>query len=119
MVSFVAAILFLTRKKKGDSADYDAFSYRAILLGVPFLTLGILTGAMWAEQAWGNYWSWDPKETWAFITWLTYLAYLHTRRFSGWEGTKSAWFAVAAFGVVLFTYFGVNYLLTGLHSYAK
>lgn len=114
--AFISAIVYLvSRDKNGSKADDSA--YRSILFGYPFLTLGIVTGAVWANQAWGSYWSWDPKETWALITWLIYGAYLHMRISMGIKGTKSAIMAIIGFGLVLFTYFGVNYLLSGLHSY--
>ncbi|HDT15257.1 MAG TPA: c-type cytochrome biogenesis protein CcsB, partial [Firmicutes bacterium] len=114
-VAFVCVLIYLGGKEKNISMDDSA--YRAIMFGFPFLTLGIVTGAVWADQAWGRYWSWDPKETWALITWLVYGIYLHLRLVSGWKGQKSAVLAVAGFGFVLFTYFGVNYLLTSIHSY--
>lgn len=115
-VAFVSAIIFLASKNK-DAPTADDMTYRSILFGYPFLTLGIVTGAVWADQAWGSYWSWDPKETWALITWLIYGAYLHMRISMGIKGTQSAVMAVIGFILVLFTYFGVNYLLSGLHSY--
>lgn len=96
----------------------DNLTYRAIAFGFLFLTLAIVSGAIWAEQAWGNYWSWDPKETWSLVTWLIYGAYLHARRTRGWRGRPAAIMAVAGFAATLFTFFGVNYLLPGLHSYA-
>ena len=96
----------------------DGFVYRAMTIGFLLLTGGIITGAVWANQAWGTYWSWDPKETWSLITWFVYLAGLHLYRTRGWRGTRFAWAAVAGFAAVLFTYVGVNYLLSGLHSYA-
>jgi cytochrome c-type biogenesis protein CcsB len=96
----------------------DRLTYRIIQVGLPLLTLMIVTGAFWANRAWGAYWSWDPKEDWALITWFTYAAYLHTRMLKGWRGRRSAYFAIIGFGVVLFTFFGVSYLLSGLHSYA-
>ena len=77
-----------------------------------------LACSIWANRAWGTYWSWDPKETWALITWLFYGLYLHARYMHGWKGRKAAWLAIVGFCLVLFTYFGVNYLLAGLHSYA-
>ena len=83
------------------------------------VTIGIVTGAIWADQAWGSWWSWDPKETWSFITWLFYGAYLHTRLTWGWRGRHSAVLAVIGMVVVLFTYLGVNLLLSGLHSYGS
>lgn len=96
----------------------DEVSYRSIAFGFPLLTIGIATGAYWAYFAWGRPWGWDPKETWSFITWLYYAAYLHTRFTLGWRGRHSALIAVTGMIVVLFTYFGVNFLLSGLHAYA-
>jgi cytochrome c-type biogenesis protein CcsB len=95
----------------------DNLSYRILGLGFPLLTLGILSGAVWANEAWGSYWSWDPKETWAFITWLVFAIYLHTRLTKGWRGTKSAILATFGFVTVWICYLGVNLLGTGLHSY--
>jgi cytochrome c-type biogenesis protein CcsB len=95
----------------------DNLSYRILGLGFPLLTLGILSGAVWANEAWGSYWSWDPKETWAFITWLVFAIYLHTRLTKGWRGTKSAILATLGFITVWVCYLGVNLLGTGLHSY--
>jgi cytochrome c-type biogenesis protein CcsB len=97
----------------------DELTYRLILLGFPILALGIITGGLWANHAWGTYWSWDPKETWALITWLFYAAYLHVRVSREWRGAKAAWFAVVGFASVLVTYIGVNYLAQGLHTYGK
>lgn len=91
---------------------------RAILLAMPFLTLLIITGAVWAEYAWGSYWRWDPKETWSLITWLVYAIYLHGRAVYAWQGKTAANWAIAGFLVVVFTFIGVNILLPGLHSYA-
>ena len=96
----------------------DEFSYRIIGVGFPLLTLGIVTGAAWANSAWGSYWSWDPKETWSLIVWLIYAAYLHARIARGWRGRRSAWLSVVGFCATLFCYLGVNLLLSGLHSYA-
>jgi cytochrome c-type biogenesis protein CcsB len=95
----------------------DSLSYRVLAFGFPLLTLGILSGAVWANQAWGSYWSWDPKETWAFITWLIFAFYLHTRLQYGWEGRKSAYVASFGFFIVWICYLGVNLLGKGLHSY--
>lgn len=95
----------------------DGLSYRTLSIGFCFLTLGILSGAIWANETWGNYWSWDPKETWAFITWLTFAIYLHTRLIQGWEGTKPAWIASLGFFIIWICYLGVNLLGKGLHSY--
>lgn len=95
----------------------DGLSYRTLSIGFCFLTLGILSGAVWANETWGSYWSWDPKETWAFITWLTFAIYLHIRLIQGWEGTKPAWIATFGFLVIWICYLGVNLLGKGLHSY--
>ena len=95
----------------------DNISYRIIGLGFPLLTIGIISGGVWANEAWGSYWSWDPKETWAFITWLVFAAYLHARITKGWQGRKPALIAAAGFVVVWVCYLGVNLLGKGLHSY--
>ena len=97
--------------------ELDSLSYRILAFGFPLLTLGILSGAVWANEAWGSYWSWDPKETWAFITWLVFAFYLHTRLQYGWEGKNSAFVATFGFFVVWICYLGVNLLGKGLHSY--
>lgn len=89
-----------------------------VMIGFLMLTLGIITGAVWAHSAWGSYWTWDPKETWSLITWLVYAALLHTRLMRGWRGKRLAILSIAGFCCVMFTYFGVNYL-SGLHSYAE
>ena len=95
----------------------DNLSYRILGLGFPLLTIGILSGAVWANEAWGSYWSWDPKETWALITWLVFAIYLHTRLTKNWSGTKPAIIATIGFFVLWICYLGVNLLGTGLHSY--
>ena len=95
----------------------DNISYRVIGLGFPLLTIGIIAGGVWANEAWGSYWSWDPKETWAFITWLVFAAYLHARITRGWQGRKPAILAAVGFVVVWVCYLGVNLLGQGLHSY--
>lgn len=95
----------------------DNLSYRILGIGFPLLTIGILSGAVWANEAWGSYWSWDPKETWAFITWLIFAIYLHARITKGWQGKKPAILASFGFFIVWICYLGVNILGTGLHSY--
>jgi cytochrome c-type biogenesis protein CcsB len=95
----------------------DDINYRCLTLGFPLLTIAIITGAIWAETAWGAYWSRDPKETWSLITWFVYAALLHGRLTTGWRGRRAAIFAVFGFFVLLFTFLGVNLLLEGLHSY--
>ena len=99
------------------SEELDTLSYRSILVGVVLLTLGLITGAVCANEAWGTWWSWDPKETWAFISWLFYAAYLHMRISKGWQGRRPALLATTGFLVVLICYLGVNFLGIGLHSY--
>ena len=96
----------------------DRITYKTICLAFPLLTLMIAAGAYWANQTWGSYWSWDPKETWAAITWLVYALYLHMRITRGWRGRRAAYFAIVGFAVVMFTFFGVTYLLPGMHAYA-
>jgi len=127
-VSFAVSFLFLLRGKLEknefwkthipDGQKLDQISYRAVSLGFLFLTFVMVTGAIWAERAWGSYWSWDPKETWSLITWLIYALYLHLRLSKGWKGRSAALFAVIGFICVIFTYIGVNTLLPGVHSYA-
>jgi len=127
-VSFVLSIIFLLRdgmQEKGfldqhlpDREKLDIISYRSVALGLLFLTFTILTGAIWAERAWGSYWSWDPKETWSLVTWIIYATYLHLRIRKGWNGRAAAIFAAVGFVAVMFTYIGVNTFLPGVHSYA-
>ena len=95
----------------------DNWSYRIIGLGFPFLTIGIISGGVWANEAWGSYWSWDPKETWALITWLVFATYLHARLTKGWEGNRTAVIGGLGFFVIWICYLGVNFLGKGLHSY--
>ena len=95
----------------------DHYSYRIIGVGFPFLTIGILSGAIWANEAWGSYWSWDPKETWALITWLVFAIYLHTRYLYNWSGLKSSILGATGFILIWICYIGVNLLGKGLHSY--
>ena len=103
--------------KFSHSEELDTLSYRSILVGFVLLTLGLITGAIWANEAWGTWWSWDPKETWAFISWLFYAAYLHMRISKGWQGRRPAILATTGFFIVLICYIGVNFLGIGLHSY--
>ena len=100
-----------------ESTRLDAMAYRITAFMFPLWTFTIVAGAIWAENAWGRYWGWDPKETWAFITWVGYAAYLHARATAGWKGRKAAYIAFVAFGCFVFNYFGVNILMSGLHSY--
>ncbi len=95
----------------------DDLNYRSIMIGFPLLTLGIITGAAWANYAWGTYWSWDPKETWSLIVWFVYAAFLHARITKGWVGKRAAWLSVIGFAATIFCYLGVNLFLSGLHSY--
>ena len=97
----------------------DDLNYKAIMVGFPLLTLGIITGAAWANYAWGTYWSWDPKETWSLIVWFVYAAFLHARFTKGWVGKRAAWLSIIGFAATIFCYLGVNLLLSGLHSYGN
>jgi len=128
-VSFGVSILYLIRDREGSPKEggskwlpstqiLDEINYKSIVIGFPMLSLGIITGAAWANYAWGSYWSWDPKETWSLITWFFYAAFLHARFTRDWRGRKAAILSIVGFVAVLFTYFGVNYILSGLHSYA-
>jgi cytochrome c-type biogenesis protein CcsB len=96
----------------------DRLSYRTVVFGFPIWTFAIIAGAIWADQAWGRYWGWDPKETWAFITWVAYATFLHARATAGWRGKKAAVIQLLAFGCLMFNLVGVNIWITGLHSYA-
>jgi cytochrome c-type biogenesis protein CcsB len=128
-IAFITSIMYLAadaKEKKGKvpksgltAEKLDSISYRTIAIGFPLFTLGgLVFGMVWAYKAWGTYWSWDPKEVWSLITWFVFALYLHTRIVMGWRGRRSAAIAVIGFLAALFTYFGVNYLLAGLHSYA-
>jgi cytochrome c-type biogenesis protein CcsB len=128
-VAFITSIMYLvadSREKMGEtkksgipSEKLDSISYRCIAIGFPLFSLGgLVFGMIWAYYAWGRYWSWDPKEVWSLITWFVFALYLHTRIVMGWKGRRSAIVAILGFLAALFTYFGVNYLLAGLHSYA-
>jgi cytochrome c-type biogenesis protein CcsB len=111
------SLSFFTTSKTSLLEIIDIWSYRIIGLGFPFLTIGIISGAVWANEAWGSYWSWDPKETWALITWLTFAIYLHSRLLKGWQGEKAAFLGSCGFFVIWICYLGVNFLGKGLHSY--
>jgi ABC-type transport system involved in cytochrome c biogenesis permease subunit len=118
-VAFIASLLYLLAGSEEKRLKMDAVAYRAVAVGFPLFTLGgLVFGMVWAYRAWGTYWSWDPKEVWSLITWFVFALYLHTRIVMGWKGKRSAWIAIIGFLAALFTYFGVNYLLSGLHSYA-
>ena len=112
-----ASIPTLSLQRLTLADTLDNISYRIIGLGFPLLTIGIIAGAVWANEAWGSYWSWDPKETWALITWLVFAAYLHARITKGWQGRRPAILAASGFVVVWICYLGVNILGKGLHSY--
>ncbi len=127
-ISFIAALLYLGKSKwqngfffkyLPDISSLDNLSYKSIAWGLPFLTIGIVTGAIWANYTWGSYWSWDPKETWSLITWLIYAAYLHARITKGWKGKKTAILAIVGFLSMAFLYWGVAFILPGLHSYGR
>ena len=96
----------------------DDLNHQMVMFGFLFLSAGIITGAVWANSAWGRYWGWDPKETWSLITWFVYATLLHARLMRGWRGKRTAYLSIGGFAAVLFTYFGVN-LLPGLHSYGS
>ncbi|MGD8702939.1 MAG: c-type cytochrome biogenesis protein CcsB [Desulfosarcina sp.] len=124
----LSLMVFLRRDKQAGKTSIlskipdlqllDELTHKMVMLGFMFLTLGIITGAVWANSAWGRYWGWDPKETWSLITWFIYATFLHARFIRGWQGRKAAALSLVGFGAVLFTYLGVN-LLPGLHSYGS
>lgn len=126
-ISCAISILYLIQLRKKERRDNNNLTlnlenlekliYKTIAIGFPLLTMGIITGAAWANYAWGSYWSWDPKETWSLITWFIYAVFLHARLRREWRGKRLAILSIVGFGAVLFTYFGVNYVLSGLHSY--
>ncbi len=129
-VSFVVSVVYLLQdwslreKKKvvshvfGSLEALDRANYVSLALGFPLLTLGIITGSLWAEKAWGSYWSWDPKETWSLISWLIYAACIHQRMVVGWRGRKGAYLAIVGFLAIAFSFFVVNLVFPGLHTYA-
>jgi cytochrome c-type biogenesis protein CcsB len=101
-----------------SAAQLDHLAYRVVAFGFPIFTFGVIAGAIWAEEAWGRYWGWDPKETGSFFTWTLYAAYLHARSTHGWRGRRAAWIGVTAFVALMITYYAVNLWVVGLHSYA-
>jgi cytochrome c-type biogenesis protein CcsB len=101
-----------------EPATLDRVAYRAVAFAFPIYTFGVIAGAIWAEAAWGRYWGWDPKETWAFIAWVIYAAYLHARATAGWKGRSAAWINLLGFSAMTFNFFVVNIVISGLHSYA-
>jgi cytochrome c-type biogenesis protein CcsB len=130
VLGFCFAVLYLWQEREIKSRKVDRFffrlpslglldslGYRTIAYGFCFLSLGIISGSVWAQRAWGSFWSWDPKETLSLILWLVYLIYLHGRLTQGWKGRRCAFLAIAGFIVMLFTYLGVSFILPGLHSY--
>ena len=131
-LAFCSGILYIIQerqvKSKHIGAIYrrlpslgvlDEINYKALTFGFPLLTVGIITGSIWAQYAWGSYWSWDPKETWSLITWFLYAALLHQRLTVGWRGKRAAIMAIIGFFAILFTFLGVNLLLKGLHAYTN
>jgi cytochrome c-type biogenesis protein CcsB len=128
-VAGLATILYVVRTKvaakPGGVLDrvpgaetLDRLAHRTIMFAFPIWTFAIIAGAIWADSAWGHYWTWDPKETWSFITWVGYACYLHARATAGWRGRKAAVISLIAFASLLFNFFGINYLVSGMHSYA-
>ncbi len=98
--------------------ELEALSFRITAVGFVLWTFTVMAGAIWAEHSWGRYWGWDPKETWSFVVWVVYAAYLHARTTAGWSGRRAAWFVLVGYATVIFNFTGVNLLLQGLHSYA-
>ncbi|MGH3972080.1 MAG: c-type cytochrome biogenesis protein CcsB [Pseudonocardiaceae bacterium] len=126
LVSGVASVLYLVREGAGarivarlpGSATLDRLAYRTAVVALPIWTFAVITGAIWAEAAWGRYWGWDPKETCALVAWVVYAGYLHARATAGWRGSRAAWINVVGFGVMLFNLFFINIVIAGFHSYA-
>jgi len=126
-IAFGTSVMFLFKQKDSEAEGtlfsrfpaagaLDELTHQMITFGFLFLSIGIITGAVWANSAWGRYWGWDPKETWSLITWFVYATLLHARLMRGWHGKRIAFLSIGGFLAVMFTYFGVNYL-PGLHSY--
>ncbi len=122
LVSGVASVLYLVgariSSRLPDSASLDRLAYRTAVVALPIWTFAIITGAIWAEAAWGRYWGWDPKETCALVAWVLYAGYLHARATAGWRGSRAAWINVVGLAVMLFNLFFINIFIAGLHSYA-
>jgi cytochrome c-type biogenesis protein CcsB len=125
-VAFGAGLIILVQGGEGQRITWlpsaeaaDELGYKAVIVGFPLLALTLILGAYWANYAWGHYWSWDPKETSALITWLIYAVYLHARGIRGWHGKKVGWLLTIGFAATLFTYYGVSFFVPSLHSYAK
>lgn len=129
-VAFIAGVMYLLQERMVKNKKFsglffrlpsletlDSINYRCLSWGFPLMTMGIVSGAVWANSAWGSYWRWDPKETWALITWFLYAALLHGRLAIGWRGRRAAILAIVGFLCLLFTFLGVNFLLSGLHTY--
>jgi cytochrome c-type biogenesis protein CcsB len=132
LVAFFVSILYIVversiKKKKSLSLSprvpsletLDSINYTCMSYGFPFLTVGIITGSIWAGFAWGSHWNWDPKETWSLITWILYAVLLHNRLALGWRGRRTAYMMIIGFFLMLFTFLGVNLFVGGLHSYAR
>ena len=128
-IAFGISFMYLLKQKENEHKSLlldhfpepnvlDELTHQMVVFGFLFLSVGIITGAVWANSAWGRYWGWDPKETWSLITWFVYATLLHARMMRGWHGKRIAYLSIAGFMAVLFTYFGVN-LLPGLHSYVQ
>jgi cytochrome c-type biogenesis protein CcsB len=125
-ISFVTAILYLIypdKKKLADGnilgqeyLDFDLYTYKVIVFGFTMLTIGLLIGALWAKEAWGDYWVWDPKETWSLISWMVYIVYFHFRFVKGWRGKKAAWLSIIGFAAIMITYLGMSMLPTASQS---
>jgi cytochrome c-type biogenesis protein CcsB len=124
-VAFGAGLIILIQNGEGQRFSWlpsaeaaDELGYKAVIVGFPLLALTLILGAYWANYAWGHYWSWDPKETSALITWLIYAVYLHARGIRGWRGKRAGWLLTIGFAATLFTYYGVSFFVPSLHSYA-
>jgi cytochrome c-type biogenesis protein CcsB len=126
-VAGISTILYLATSRRTPAVEggrlppaesLDRLAHRVTMFAFPIWTFAIIAGAIWADQAWGRYWGWDPKEIWSFVTWVVYACYLHARATAGWRGRKAAVVSLIAYGCLIFNFFGVNYMFSGLHSYA-